>query len=116
MTKRFNFQMACTAMLLDLGARPGESDQDRMTLQTTGGAMQCKAYEDWLHCQFDDEIRAATVVRCGTFNAHTGKWNWHFNSPGADDVEFLRITLSQIAFDLDAELESVWPEELAMEL
>ncbi len=99
MAKKFDFQKACHAMLVELGAvhlQPSQHESDRMTLQTLAGPMQCKSFDDWLHCQFDDEKAAAKIVRSGSFNQLSGKWNWHFTKPTATDLEFLRGVLTEL--------------------
>jgi len=99
MVKKFDFQKSCHAMLVELGAvhlQPSQNESDRMTLQTLAGPMQCKSFDDWLHCQFDDEKAAAKIVRSGSFNQFSGKWNWHFTKPTATDLEFLRGVLTEL--------------------
>ena len=92
---RFNFQAACHAMLLELGAVQLPGGQ-RLTLQTIAGPMNCKAHDDWLHCQFDDEKAAVKLITNGSLNRFNGKWNWHLSRPTQSDITLLRNILQAI--------------------
>lgn len=91
---RFNFTQACTDMLLALGAKPGEHDP--WQLHTLAGVLRLQPYDNWLACRFDDVEAAKQHAYFGHLNPYSGKWNWHFTEPNAEDVEFLREQIQRL--------------------
>lgn len=91
---KFNFQQAVREMLVRMGARPSESYE--LVLDTRAGPLRLEPYDDWLATRFDSPEKAAETVRSGSLNRFSGKWNWHFIKPTADDVEFLEAQLSKV--------------------
>ena len=92
--RKFNFADAVAANLKLIGAR--EAGPYGWQLDTIGGLLDIKPYEDWIACRFDDVERANEQIRFGQLNRYSGKWNWHFVKPTADDVEYFTAQLHRI--------------------
>lgn len=95
MKKRFDFPQACAAMLQSLGAQPAEYSYP-WQLQSVAGVLRLHPYDNWLACRFEDVAAAKALVGHGQLNPYSGKWNWHFDQPNAEDVAFLRTQLERI--------------------
>lgn len=93
-TAKFDFQKECKAMLGLLGAEPGGRYDS--TLQTVAGVLHCSVHDNWLACSFDDVKLAKKLIGEGNLNPHSGKWNWMYTKPGADDLIKLYATLARI--------------------
>lgn len=83
---RFVFAAAVAEELQRLGARQG--GRYGWQLDTRGGLLEIHPYEDWIACRFDDVELAKTTVSSGYLNRYSGKWNWNFDKPGTQDVEY----------------------------
>ncbi len=94
MTKKFDFAREITQVLRALGAREGRSYA--WQLDTRAGQLDIHPFEDWVACRFDDVERARREVSHGQLNCYSGKWNWHFVQPNANDVEYFRRQLEVI--------------------
>jgi hypothetical protein len=76
--QRQMFLAKATAMLLDLGAEPGDFD---FTLQTKAGLLKLHPTENQadglgtVFSRFEDPKAARELVDC---NRYSGKWNHHF--------------------------------------
>ncbi len=92
--KKFDFPQATTTGLQALGAR--KAGPYGWQLDTIGGLLDIKPYEDWVACRFDDVERASECIGCGQLNHHSGKWNWHFVTPTDQDVAFFLEQLYRI--------------------
>lgn len=88
---RFNFRKAVVEMLKRIGASPSETYD--LVLKTRAGPLRLAAYDDWLATRFDSPEQAAGVVCSGSLNRYSGKWNWHFINPTANDVAYLEEQL-----------------------
>jgi hypothetical protein len=84
--KKFSFDQTVTTGLHSLGAR--QSGPYGYQLDTIGGLLDIKPYADWVACRFDDVERANEQIHCGQLNRYSGKWNWHFSKPTAQDVAY----------------------------
>lgn len=92
---KFDFKAALVEMLVRIGAQP--SDFYDLVLETRAGPLRLAAYDDWLAARFDSPDRAGEVVSAGSLNRFSGKWNWHFTKPTADDVANLeRVILKTV--------------------
>ena len=95
MSRHHDFQEACTAMLVSLGATPGDRCYP-WRLMTLAGVLHLRPLEDWLACRFQDVQAAKQVVGRDRLNRYSGKWNWHFTDPTTDDLENLRRHLHSL--------------------
>ena len=94
--QRQQFISKVAALLIDLGAEPGDFD---FTLQTKAGPLKLHPVEN--HCEglgtvfgrFDDPQAAKQIVSCNPFS---GKWNHHFFAGW--DVE---SALHEIAYQIN---------------
>ena len=109
MTRRFDFESACLAMLQSLGATQGNACYP-WQLHTVAGVLRLRVMEDWLACRFDDVERAKSVVGPGRLNPYSGKWNWHFDAPTASEVEALRQQLLRLRVPGQTGADAVAPE------
>lgn len=78
MVKKFDFKQYLTGKLLALGAVTGGSND--LELDTRAGRLGITIYDEkypWIACRFDDEAKAREIVRAGSLNRFSGKWNWH---------------------------------------
>ncbi|GIK74398.1 MAG: hypothetical protein BroJett021_33860 [Chloroflexota bacterium] len=91
---KFNFQDAVRQALPGLGARERQSGWE---MDSIAGLMEIYPYDDWVACRFRDPDRANQVIRFGTLNRCSGKWNWHFTSPNRNDADFVIEQLERIA-------------------
>jgi len=94
MKHKFDFVSAVTEGVQVLGARQG--GWYGWQLDTIGGLLDIKPYEDWVACRFDDVERANEQIHFGQLNRYSGKWNWHFMKPTANEVEYLIEQLRRI--------------------
>lgn len=94
--KQFNFKDACDVMLRGLGAV--ESDRWYMLrIETTAGALDFCPQDNWLACRFDDIGRARSVLGSDLrLNPHSGKWNFHPESPDAAAVDDIRAAIGEL--------------------
>lgn len=83
-TKKFRdaFQReACTVLdiLGTLVPIPDRMPEEAIeyTVTTRAGLLKVYIYDDWIACRFEDVAKAREVVRSGTLNPYSGKWNWH---------------------------------------
>lgn len=42
----------------------------------------------WVHFRFDDPAVADALIRGGSLNTYSGKWNFHFGTDPAGNVDF----------------------------
>jgi len=57
-------------------------------LQTPAGEMTVWPTEDWIACKFADPALATMVVRSGSLNPFSGKWNWHGTEETRQDTVY----------------------------
>ena len=97
MNARYPFVPRCTAMLQELGATGTDDFSYPWSLVTRAGELRLAVHEDWLACRFSDVGRAkAALDSDARLNPFSGKWNWHFTSPGSDAVDSLRQHLAAL--------------------
>ena len=93
--QRQQFISKVAALLLNLGAKPGDFD---FLLQTKAGPLRIHPSENHaeglgtVFTRFDDPQSARQLVAC---NPHSGKWNFHFFSGWS-----VESALQEIAFQL----------------
>ncbi len=92
--KKFDFPAVVAAGLRRLGARPAQSYDWK--LDTVAGPLPVTAYANWVACRFDDVEAAEQRVHFGTLNRWSGKWNWHFEKPNANDAEFFAEQIERL--------------------
>ena len=92
--KKFDFQAAVAASLRHLGARSAQRYD--WELDTVVGTLRVTPYDNWIACCFDDVEAAKQRVRFGTLNPWSGKWNWHFERPDANDVNFFAEQIERL--------------------
>jgi hypothetical protein len=92
--RKFDFRQAIVKQLQVIGAR--EAGPYGWQIDTLGGLLDIKPYDDWVACRFDDVERATANVRFGSLNHYSGKWNWHFLNQAADDVDYFIGQLTNI--------------------
>jgi hypothetical protein len=92
--KKFDFPAAVAASLRRLGARPAQCYD--WELDTVAGTLRVTPYGTWIACRFDDVEAATQRVRFGTLNPWSGKWNWHFERPNANDVDFFADQIERL--------------------
>jgi hypothetical protein len=95
MKKKFNFCDAVEGMFERIGAQQG--GRYGWQLDTIAGVLDIKPYDEWVACYFDDLEAAKEKIRFGCLGQYSGKWNWHFVKPTANDVEFLCDQFKAIA-------------------
>jgi hypothetical protein len=83
---RFEFAAAVAEELQRLGGRQGGSYG--WQIETCAGLLEICPFEDWIACRFDDVDLAKSTVSSGYLNRYSGKWNWNFDKPGTQDVEY----------------------------
>lgn len=108
MAKHFDFQHAVSDLLARLGVEPLAGAPYDRKLQTRFGGMQLKVYDDWVACRFENIEAARLGLPPGRLNPHSGKWNWHFERPGFDDLLALARELADVRFD-DDDIEEILP-------
>ena len=92
--EKFDFPVVVAANLRRLGARPAKCYD--WEIETIAGAMRVTPYDTWVACRFDDVDAAKQRVRFGTLNPWSGKWNWHFDRPGANDAGFFNEQIERL--------------------
>ena len=92
--KKFDFPAVVAANLLRLGARPAKCYD--WELDTVAGTMRLTPYDTWIACRFDDVEAAKLRVRFGALNPWSGKWNWHYEQPNANDAEFFAENIERL--------------------
>ena len=93
---RFDFQVAVAAMLERIGAHPAHAQHAQpLDYQrwTRAGLLSLHPFDTWLHTRFQDPEAARHIIPGGALNAWSGKWNWHFTQPTAEDVGELKRLL-----------------------
>ena len=101
--KKFDFPAAVAASLRRLGARPAKCYD--LELDTVAGTLRVTPYQNWIACRFDDVEAAKQRVGFGALNPWSGKWNWHFERPDANDVEFFAKQIERLLDTALAPLE-----------
>ena len=94
---RVPFILRCTDMLQEIGATATQDCSYPWSLATRAGELRVAVYEHWLACRFYDVARAKTELGSDRrLNPFSGKWNWHFTSPGPEVVDSLRHQLAAL--------------------
>lgn len=93
----FDFEAACTRMLMMAGAKENGTSFAKLGLETIAGPMDCSPYEDWLACRFVDVEKAKQVIGAGSLNPFSGKWNWHYTKPTPRDLIGLQSVIARVA-------------------
>lgn len=91
---KFDFKAVVAANLQRIGARPAQCYD--WELDTVAGILRVTPYENWIACRFDDVGTAKQLVHFGVLNPWSGKWNWHFEEPDANDVEFFAEQIERL--------------------
>jgi hypothetical protein len=97
-TSPLDFIQACTRMLTLAGAKaaaPGSFYP--YTIETVAGMMGCTPYDNWLACRFYSVEKAKPLVKAGSLNPFSGKWNWHYDKPTAKDLASLQYQIAAVA-------------------
>ena len=93
----FDFEAACTRMLMMAGAKENGTSFAKLGLETIAGPMDCSPYEDWLACRFVDVEKAKQVIGASSLNPFSGKWNWHYTKPTPTDLIGLQSVIAHVA-------------------
>jgi hypothetical protein len=93
----FEFMSACDRTFSLFGAAYEEKDHPyAWTFDTGAGALYCHAIEDGAFCRFAHPDRAKAIIGAGSLNPYSGKWNWHYNKPGLDELLDLQRHLIRV--------------------
>lgn len=91
-TPKFDFIKTVTDLLLRLGARKAVVTTYDYEIDTQAGVLALTVYNNWLATRFED-VAAAKKLLGAAINQHTGKWNWHYTNPTAEDIAVLETHL-----------------------
>ncbi len=93
----FDFMGACDRTFKLFGGAYEEKDYPyAWTFETAAGPLYCHPIEDGAFCRFAHPERAKAIIGAGSLNPHSGKWNWHYNTPGLDELMDLQRHLAKV--------------------
>lgn len=104
------FQDCVCTLLEKFGAEAVKGSTYDWVLKTRLGPLHVKAYDDWVACRFENIEAARSALGQGRLNRHSGKWNWHFEQPGLDELMAFARELADVRFS-DDEIGEILPEK-----
>lgn len=93
----FDFMSACNRTFGLFGASYEEKDHPyAWTFETGAGALYCHPIDDGAFCRFAHPDRAKAIIGAGSLNPYSGKWNWHYDEPGLEELLDLQRHLIRV--------------------